>query len=72
MEGSEQVKRIGAVYNEVAAASGRYTEDNPPPTFAIKKKRERELISFRKPPTARPKYTNVVEVGSREDLSQRG
>lgn len=62
------VKRIGAVYNEVAAVSGRYNADNPPPPVALKKPKEREPLSFRKPPIARPKYTNLVVVNPRVDL----
>lgn len=62
------IKRIGAVYNEVAAASGRYNKDNPAPSYALRKAKAREPISFRRPPLARPQYAHVVQVNPRVDL----
>ena len=62
------VVRIGAVYNEVAAASGRYNKDNPAPSYALKKAKSREPLSFRRPPLPRPQPTHLVHVNPKVNL----
>lgn len=60
--GRKEVHRIGAVYNEISARSGRYSNKNPAPQYALPKSKNKEPISFRKPPPG-PDYTlDVVKV----------
>ena len=65
---SKPVHRIGAVYNEVAARSGRYGQANPAPHFQLKAPVQRTYISFRKPPRL-PTYTGgMVRVNPNLDV----
>lgn len=64
----KEVHRIGAVYNEVAARSGRYSKNNPPPEYALPKIKSKEMISFRKPPPAPEYTTEVVKVNPNVDI----
>jgi hypothetical protein len=65
---NREVHKIGAVYNEVAARSGRYSSNNPPPQYALPRKHSKEHISLRKPPPG-PEYTpDVVKINPNIDL----
>lgn len=64
----KEVHRIGAVYNEIAARSGRYGKKNPPPEYALPKNKSKEMISFRKPPPGPEYTTEVVKVNPNVDL----
>ncbi|CAG9318255.1 unnamed protein product [Blepharisma stoltei] len=66
----EPVKKIGSVYNEIAARSGRYGKDNPPPKYAMRKKREREPISLRKIPKPSKYNLDVVKINPKVDIKQ--
>jgi len=67
-QGNSSVHRIGSVYNEVAARSGRYSKSNPPPKYSLPKPKQRKPLSIRKPPKG-PKYTeNVVKVNPNFNL----
>ena len=68
-EGKKETHRIGAVFNEISARSGRYNEDNPPPEYALPKDNSKEMISFRKLAPG-PTYTpDVVKINPNVDIS---
>ena len=64
----KEVHRIGAVYNEIAARSGRYGKKNPAPEYALPKNQSKEKISFRKPPPGPEYTTEVVKVNPNFDI----
>lgn len=60
--------RIGAIYNEISARSGRYNAKNPAPEYALPKVNSKEMISFRKVPEV-PDYTlDVVKIHPNVDI----
>ena len=64
----KEVHKIGAVFNEIAARSGRYNEKNPPPEYALPKNTNKEMISFRNPIIG-PEYTDdVVKINPNVDI----
>ena len=68
-EGKKETHRIGAVYNEISARSGRYNQDNPPPEYALPKNNSKEMISFRKQVPG-PEYTlDVVKINPNVDIN---
>lgn len=67
---NKEVYKIGAVYNEVAARSGRYSSQNPPPSYKLKLKKERQPISFRKPPKPQSYVQGIIHVNPKADLKQ--
>jgi hypothetical protein len=66
----KEVHKIGAVYNEVAARSGRYSSQNPPPSYKLKLPKERQPISFRKPPKPATYIQGIIHVNPKADLKQ--